>query len=79
MAAKSSTGTTGNYRAPRGGEVDIVVRHGQVLAFVEVKTRTSTAFVRPAAVVTHDKDGQKTDIFSKAWGTNPDNIKNPEG
>jgi putative endonuclease len=44
-----------NYRAPRGGEVDVVVRHGQVLAFVEVKTRTSTAFGRPAAAVTHDK------------------------
>ena len=25
------------------------------------------------------KNGQKTDVFSKAWGTNPDNIKNPEG
>jgi hypothetical protein len=25
------------------------------------------------------KDGQKTDVFSKAWGTNPDNLKNPEG
>lgn len=44
-----------NYRAPKGGELDIVCRHGQVLAFVEVKTRTSTAFGRPALAVTPDK------------------------
>lgn len=44
-----------NYRAPKGGELDIVCRHDKVLAFVEVKTRTSTAFGRPAAAVTPDK------------------------
>jgi putative endonuclease len=44
-----------NYRAPDGGELDIVCRHGKVLAFVEVKTRTSTAFGRPGHAVTIDK------------------------
>jgi len=44
-----------NYRGPHDGEVDIVCRHGKVLAFVEVKTRTSTAFGRPAQAVTLDK------------------------
>lgn len=44
-----------NYRGPDGGEVDIVCRHGKVLAFVEVKTRTSTAFGRPAQAVTLEK------------------------
>ena len=44
-----------NYRGPRGGEVDIVVRQGNLLGFVEVKTRTSTAFGRPAAAVTLSK------------------------
>jgi putative endonuclease len=44
-----------NYRGPRGGEVDVICRHYKVLAFVEVKTRTSTAFGRPAAAVTLDK------------------------
>ena len=44
-----------NYRAPQGGEVDIVCRDGRVLAFVEVKTRTSDAFGRPALAVNDDK------------------------
>ena len=44
-----------NYRGPNDGEVDIVCRHKNVLAFVEVKTRTSTAFGRPAQAVTLEK------------------------
>lgn len=44
-----------NYRPEGGGELDIVCRHGDVLAFVEVKTRTSTAFGRPGQAVTLEK------------------------
>lgn len=44
-----------NYRGSRRGEVDIVARHGETLTFVEVKTRTSNAFGRPADAVTRDK------------------------
>ncbi len=44
-----------NYRAEGGGEVDIVCRHGKVLVFVEVKTRTGQASVNPGAAVTVDK------------------------
>lgn len=44
-----------NYRGRNRGEVDIVARHGAVLTFVEVKTRTSTAFGRPADAVGADK------------------------
>lgn len=44
-----------NYSAPHGGEVDIVCRHGDALTFVEVKTRTSMAFGRPADAVGADK------------------------
>ncbi len=40
-----------NFRAPRGGEVDIVARDGRVLSFVEVKTRTSEEFGRPLDAV----------------------------
>lgn len=40
-----------NFRAPQGGEVDIVARDGEVLSFVEVKTRTSEEFGRPMEAV----------------------------
>ncbi len=35
-----------NYRAPHGGEVDLVCRDQQGLVFVEVKTRRSEQFFR---------------------------------
>lgn len=44
-----------NYRAPRGGEVDIVCRDGDELVFVEVKTRSSLDYGSPAAAVNRDK------------------------
>jgi putative endonuclease len=44
-----------NFRAPGGGEVDIVCRHGKVLVFAEVKTRTSSDFGRPADAVNLSK------------------------
>lgn len=44
-----------NFRGVNRGEVDIVARHRHVLTFVEVKSRTSTAFGRPADAVGPDK------------------------
>lgn len=44
-----------NFRAPGGGEVDIVCREGDVLAFVEVKTRSSSMHGSPAEAVNRDK------------------------
>lgn len=44
-----------NFRAPHGGEVDIVCRREETLLFVEVKTRTSTSFGRPLAAVDEEK------------------------
>jgi putative endonuclease len=55
-----------NYRPPGGGEIDIVVRHGHILAFVEVKARTRDDFGRPAAAV----DLKKRRLISRgvnAW------------
>ncbi len=40
-----------NYRGPKGGEVDIVLRDNDTLVFVEVKTRTSKGFGRPLDAV----------------------------
>ncbi|MGA4643871.1 YraN family protein [Limisphaera sp. 4302-co] len=41
---------TTNYRTPRG-ELDLVCRDGDCLVFVEVKTRSSEEWGRPAAAV----------------------------
>ena len=44
-----------NFKGIHQGEVDIVCRHGRVLTFVEVKTRTSTLYGRPADAVNAEK------------------------
>ncbi len=44
-----------NFRAPKGGEVDIVCRDGEFLVFVEVKTRRSVDFGRPVRAVDRPK------------------------
>lgn len=41
---------TANFRTPRG-EIDLVFRDRDCLVFVEVKTRSSEEWVRPAAAV----------------------------
>ncbi|MBI3851207.1 MAG: YraN family protein [Verrucomicrobia bacterium] len=41
---------TANFRSPRG-EIDLVFRDSDCLVFVEVKTRSSEAWTRPAAAV----------------------------
>ena len=43
------------FRAPGGGEVDIVCRDGETLVFVEVKTRASVVFGRPVEAVNAPK------------------------
>jgi putative endonuclease len=45
---------TANYRSPRG-EIDLVFRDDDCLVFVEVKTRSSEDWTRPAAAVDADK------------------------
>jgi putative endonuclease len=49
----------GNFRSARG-EIDLVFRDGDCLVFVEVKTRSTEDWVRPAAAV----DARKRRLLS---------------
>lgn len=46
-----------NYRRPFG-EIDIIARDGNCVAFVEVKTRRAEGAYAPAEAVTRKKQGQ---------------------
>ena len=45
---------TANFRSPRG-EIDLIFRDGECLVFVEVKTRSSEEWSRPASAVNANK------------------------
>src|SRR5271170_4782436 len=45
---------TANFRSARG-EIDLIFRDGDCLAFVEVKTRSSEDWSRPAASVNSER------------------------
>lgn len=51
---------TANFRSRRG-EIDLIFRDGDCLAFVEVKTRSSEEWTRPAAAV----DARKRRLLSQ--------------
>jgi len=46
---------TRNYKTTRG-EIDLVCRHGEVLVFVEVKTRADETFGRPSEAIDERKE-----------------------
>jgi putative endonuclease len=54
LAARGYTVLARKYRCP-AGEIDLVCRDGDTLAFVEVKTRRGTAFGAPEEAVTAAK------------------------
>jgi putative endonuclease len=45
---------TGNFRSPRG-EIDLIFRELDCLVFIEVKTRSSEEWSRPAAAVDRER------------------------
>ena len=50
---------TANFRSDRG-EIDLVFRDKDCLIFVEVKTRSSEEWTRPAAAVNRERRGRLT-------------------
>lgn len=51
-----------NFRAPRGGEADLVIRSENALVFVEVKTRSTGSKYKPSAAV----DAKKRQLLRRA-------------
>lgn len=62
-----------NLRAP-GGELDLVMRDGDEVVFVEVKTRTSEAFGSAAAAITHRKCEKM--LVAAEWWFGQQQLKN---
>lgn len=54
-----------NYRAGRN-EVDLIVRRGRTVAFVEVKSRRGTGFGHPLEAITERKRGEIAKV-ARAW------------
>lgn len=57
LASKGLQWVTGNYRC-RGGEIDLVMRDGPMLVFVEVRARSRADFGGAAASITPTKQAR---------------------
>lgn len=64
---------TANFRSPRG-EIDLVFRDADCLVFVEVKTRSTEGWTRPAAAV----DARKRRLLSQTALDYLRLLKNPQ-
>ncbi len=64
---------TANFKSQRG-EIDLVFRDGDCLVFVEVKTRSSESWIRPAAAV----NARKRRLLSQTALDYLKLIKNPQ-
>lgn len=64
---------TANFRSARG-EIDLIFRDGDCLVFIEVKTRSSEDWTRPAAAV----DARKRRLISQTALDYLRLLKNPE-
>jgi putative endonuclease len=64
---------TANFRSERG-EIDLIFRDGDCLCFIEVKTRSSEDWTRPAAAV----DARKRRLLSQTALDYLKLLKNPQ-
>jgi|688.fasta_scaffold868099_1 hypothetical protein len=55
------------------------VFHGTKGVYVTVGGSAKIGELSPDFRILEMKDGKATDVFSQEWGTNPEDIKNPEG
>ena len=69
-----SLGVYSNNKSRKGG-----VFGGRRGAYVTVGGSAKTADSGSGFRIMENRGGKAIDIFSKEWGTNPDDIKNPEG
>lgn len=57
LVREGLTPITRNFRT-RGGEIDLIMLHGDCLTFVEVRYRTSARFSSPALTIDHRKQSK---------------------
>ena len=73
-AFSESLGVYSNDKSHKGG-----IFQGTKGVYVTVGGSAKVGDLSPDFRILEMKDGKATDVFSKEWGTDPDNIKNPEG
>ena len=66
LAGKGLSILERNYRTPMG-EIDLIAQDGRVLVFIEVKTRKSARYGRPASAVGLEK--QRRIVRAAVWYT----------
>ena len=54
-----------NYRTPRG-EIDLIMRDGDTVVFVEVRARTRADFLSPVETVSHHKQ-RRIILAGRSW------------
>jgi putative endonuclease len=79
LAAQGCEVLDRNWRAggrggdrPAAGEIDLVVREGRTVVFVEVKTRSGTRFGLPAEAVGADKQRRLRRLAVRWLGEHPE-------
>ena len=73
-AFSESLGVYSNDKSHKGG-----IFQGTKGVYVTVGGSAKVGDLSPDFRILEMKDGKATDVFSVKWGTNPEDIKNPEG